>query len=99
MVQWRLVSHLPSTVAALAAQVLAVGQQPGGAGTLEGEPWVNEGRGATVVIHKEGLRIEMQYPPSCMVNSTTCTQTHLLMQCTESKDYKEAAQLSTYFNH
>lgn len=56
------VSHLPSTVAALAAQVLAVGQQPSGARTLEGEPGVNEGRRATVVVHKEGLRIEM----SCM---------------------------------
>lgn len=43
-------------MAALAAQVLAVGQQPGGAGTLEGQPRVDEGRGATVVIHKERLR-------------------------------------------
>lgn len=56
MAQWRLVSHLPSAVAALAAQVLAVGQQPGGARTLEGQPRVNEGRGAAVVIHKERLR-------------------------------------------
>ncbi len=56
MVQWRRVSHLPGTVAALAAQVLPVGQQPGGARTLEGQPRVNEGRGATVVIHKERLR-------------------------------------------
>lgn len=47
-------------MAALAAQVLAVGQQPGGARTLEGQPRVNEGRGATVVIHKERLRIEKQ---------------------------------------
>lgn len=58
--QWQRVSHLPGAVAALAAQVLAVGQQPGRARTLEGQPWIDEGRGATVVIHKEGLRIEMQ---------------------------------------
>lgn len=62
VVQWSVVSHLPSTVAALAAQMLAVGQQPGRARTLEGQPWVNEGRGATVVIHKERLEIEMQIP-------------------------------------
>jgi len=49
-------------VAALAAQVLAVGQQPGGARALEREPRVDEGRGATVVIHEEGLRIEMRTP-------------------------------------
>lgn len=60
MAQWRLVSHLPGTVAALAAQVLAVGQQPGGARALEGQPRVDEGRGATVVIHEERLRIEME---------------------------------------
>lgn len=45
---------------ALAAQVLAVGQQPGGAGTLEGQPRVDEGRGSTVVIHEERLRIETE---------------------------------------
>lgn len=55
--QWR-VSHLPGTVAALAAQMLAVGQQPGGARTLEGQPRVDEGRGATVMIHEERLRVE-----------------------------------------
>lgn len=52
----RLVSHLASTVAALAAQVLAMGQQAGGTGALEGQPRVDEGRGTTVVIHKERLR-------------------------------------------
>ncbi len=55
MVQRRRVSHLSSTVASLAAQVLSVGQQPGGARTLERQPGVDEGRGATVVIHKERL--------------------------------------------
>lgn len=45
---------------ALAAQVLAVGQQPGGAGTLEGQPRVDEGRGSTVVIHEERLRVETE---------------------------------------
>lgn len=64
MLQGRLVSHLPSTVAALTAQMLAVGQQPGGARTLERQPWVNEGRGATVVIHEERLRIEKHIPIS-----------------------------------
>lgn len=52
----RLVSHLASAVAALAAQVLAMGQQAGGTGALEGQPRVDEGRGTTVVIHKERLR-------------------------------------------
>lgn len=47
-------------MAALAAQVLAVGQQPGGARALEGQPRVDEGRRATVVIHEERLRIEME---------------------------------------
>ncbi len=93
MAQWRLVSHLPSTVAALAAQVLAVGQQPGGARTLERQPWVNEGRGATVVIHKEGLRIEMQIPMDKL--HYVYTETHLHMQYSESKDYKEAALKTT----
>lgn len=58
MVQWRLVSHLPSAVTALATQMLAMGQQPSGAGALEGETRVNEGCGATVVIHKERLQEE-----------------------------------------
>lgn len=49
------VSHLACAVAALAAEVLAVGQQTSGACTLEGEPRVDEGRGTTIVIHKEGL--------------------------------------------
>lgn len=54
----RLVSHLPGAVAALAAQVLPVGQQAGGARALEGQPRVDEGRGAAVVVHKERLREE-----------------------------------------
>lgn len=55
-------SHLPSTVAALAAQVLAMGQQAGGTGTLQGQPRVDEGRGTTIVIHKERLGGEMEKP-------------------------------------
>ena len=47
------VSHLPGAVAALAAEVLAMSQQTRGAGALEREPGVNEGRGATVMIHEE----------------------------------------------
>ena len=64
-------------MAALAAQVLAVGQQPGGARALEGQPGVDEGRGATVVIHEERLRIEMEKhtvrqegTPSCVHRNT-----------------------------
>lgn len=91
MVQWRLVSHLPSTVAALAAQVLAVGQQPGGARTLEGQPWVNEGRGATVVIHKEGLRIEMQTPMVMHGQTSLCVHKNtfgsLKVRISSTKDY------------
>lgn len=45
---------------ALAAQVLAMGQQPGGAGTLEGQPWVDKGRRSTVVIHEERLKVETE---------------------------------------
>lgn len=60
--EYWVVSHLPGTVAALAAQMLAMGQQPGRAGALEGQPGINEGRGATVVIHKEGLKNEIQIP-------------------------------------
>lgn len=59
----RLASHLPSTVAALAAQVLAMGQQAGGTGALQGQPGVDEGRGTTVVIHKERLRRERRKNP------------------------------------
>lgn len=55
-----LVSHLPSAVAALAAQVLAMRQQAGGTGALQGQPWVDEGRGTTIVIHKERLRRETE---------------------------------------
>lgn len=58
VVHRQLVSHLPGAVAPLAAQVLAVCQQPSGARTLEGEPRVNEGRGTAVVIHEERLRVE-----------------------------------------
>lgn len=53
-------SHLPGAVAALAAQVLPVGQQAGGAGALEGQPRVDEGRGAAVVVHKERLTEEIE---------------------------------------
>lgn len=86
----RLVSHLPSTVAALAAQMLAVSQQPCRARTLEGQPWVNEGRGATVVIHKEGLGIKTQIPTvRHWIDSTVCAgATYVHMQHTESKDLK-----------
>lgn len=62
MVPGRLVSHLPGTVAALAAQVLAMDQQAGGTGALQGQPRVDEGRGTTVVIHKERLRRDGKNP-------------------------------------
>lgn len=49
-------AHLPGAVAALAAQVLAVGQQTTGPDALQGQPGVDEGGGAAVVVHKERLR-------------------------------------------
>lgn len=48
-------ADLPGAVAALAGQVLAVGQQAGGPRTLERQPGVYEGGGSAVVIHEERL--------------------------------------------
>lgn len=48
-------AHLPGAVAALAAQVLPVGQEAAGSSSLQRQPGVNEGGGAAVMIHKEGL--------------------------------------------
>lgn len=42
-------------MAALAGQVLAVGEDAGGPGALEGQPGVDEGGGATVMVHEERL--------------------------------------------
>lgn len=63
-------SHLSSTVATLAAKMLAMGQQPSGPRALEGQPGINEGCGTTVVIHKERLMIEMQTHSHVSIKST-----------------------------
>ena len=44
-------------MAALAGQVLAVSQDAGGSGALQGQPGVDEAGGAAVMIHKERLRV------------------------------------------
>lgn len=64
-------------MAALAAQVLAVCQQPGGARTLEGKPRVNEGRGTAVVIHKERLRVEKTSADELVETETHAAHRHL----------------------
>lgn len=43
-------------MAALAGQVLAVGEEAGGPAALQRQPGVDEGGGAAVVVHKERLR-------------------------------------------
>lgn len=42
-------------MAALAGQVLAVGEDAGGPGALERQPGVDEGGGAAVMVHEERL--------------------------------------------
>lgn len=48
-------ADLPGTVAALARQVLPVSQDAWGPSALERQPWVDEGCGSAVVVHKERL--------------------------------------------
>lgn len=49
-------THLPSAVAALPSQVLPMHQGAGGPAALQGQPRVDERRGARVVVHKESLQ-------------------------------------------
>lgn len=49
-------AHLPCAVAALAAEVLAVGEDAAGSGTLQWQSWVYEGGRPAVMVHKERLR-------------------------------------------
>lgn len=49
-------THLPSAVAALAGQVLPMDQRAGGPAALQGQPRVDERRGARVVVDEERLR-------------------------------------------
>lgn len=49
-------AHLPGAVAALAAEVLPVGQQAAGPGALQGQAGVYEGGGPAVVVHEERLQ-------------------------------------------
>lgn len=44
-------------MAALAGQVLAVGEEAGGPGALERQPGVDEGGGAAVMVHEERLHL------------------------------------------
>ena len=49
-------ADFPCTVAALTGQVLAVCQQAGRAGTLQGQPRIDERGGTAVMVHKERLQ-------------------------------------------
>lgn len=44
-------------MAALAGQVLAVGQEGSGPRALEGQPGVDEGGGTAVMVHEERLHL------------------------------------------
>lgn len=50
-------ADLPGAVAALASQVLAVGQEARGPSALKREPGVDEGGGPAVVVHEERLNV------------------------------------------
>lgn len=54
-------THLPSAVAALPGQVLAVHQRAGGPAALQGQPRVDERRGARVVVDKESLQEDREH--------------------------------------
>lgn len=56
-------------MAALAAQVLAVGEQAAGPGALQRQPRVYEGGGAAVVVHEK--RLEKQTTVFCLVVTTS----------------------------
>lgn len=54
-------THLPGAVAALPSQVLPVHQGAGGAAALQGQPRVDERRGARVVVDKESLQRDTEH--------------------------------------
>lgn len=54
-------ADLPGAVAALASQVLPVGQEARGPSALERKPGVDEGGGAAVMVHEERLNMYTQH--------------------------------------
>lgn len=49
--------NLSGAVAALAAQMLAVGEQTAGSGALHGQTRVDKSGGTTVMVHVERLKV------------------------------------------
>ena len=57
-------------MAALAGQVLAVGEEAGGPSALERQPGVDEGGGAAVMVHEERLHSYAQKKKQGSVNNS-----------------------------